>query len=167
MDFALKISYDQDRHARRRLSAHIETCIYSYYWKHDETLYSDPAHPGNHRTARPWAGLLDDTVNSTRFLAISRKPQPHEGEAKTSIVFTLNNQPGTLFKALSVFSLRNIDLAKIESRLQIGKPWEYLFYIDFLGAADEERCADAIKNLEEFAPMLRVLGSYLRSKPGE
>jgi prephenate dehydratase len=110
-------------------------------------------------------GIEDNPENFTRFLAIRSEAVVPEKESKTSIVFTLKNQPGALFKAMSVFALRDIDLTKIESRPLQGKPWEYLFYIDLIGAAHEETVKRALDHLGEYAVTLRVLGSYPRYIP--
>ncbi len=128
-------------------------------------------------------GIQDDKLNVTRFMALAREPATREslsrqgidtcgtGSMKTSIVFTLNEGPGMLFKALSVFALRDIDLTKIESRplrtsplgdvagMQ-GKRFNYLFYVDFLAGMDQRDAQNALRHLTEIAPFLRVLGSY-------
>ena len=110
------------------------------------------------------ASVQDFDDNITRFLVIGRQGLKDGAADKTSIVFTLANEAGSLCKALSVFAMRGVDLTKLESRPIQGRPWEYLFYVDLAVAHDEVPCARALAHLAEFAPMVRMLGSYARWK---
>ncbi|KAH7522931.1 hypothetical protein JRO89_XSUnG0086800 [Xanthoceras sorbifolium] len=118
----------------------------------------------------------DDPDHITRFLVLARDPiMPRTDKPfKTSIVFTLDEGSGVLFKALAVFAVREINLTKIESRPQRKRPlrvvddsntgsakyFDYLFYIDFEASMAEPRAQSALGHLQEFATFLRVLGCY-------
>lgn len=105
------------------------------------------------------AGIEDDKRNFTRFFLIRKSRRILPGANKTSIAFGLKNIPGALFKALSVFALRDISLSKIESRPMRGRPWEYVFYVDFL-RGDDTAARRALRHLTEVADMVKVLGIY-------
>lgn len=111
--------------------------------------------------------IEDDPGNFTRFFLLHksgrrRRQAPDVSQWKTSLVFTTRNIPGALFRSLSAFALRDINLMKIESRPLKGKPWEYLFYLDFLGRSGDPKVEKALGHLGEIADFLRVLGSYPR-----
>jgi prephenate dehydratase len=122
------------------------------------------------------AGIEDDKRNFTRFFLIRKstrktRSSPQKGSPpsyrrlippganKTSIAFKVRNVPGALFKSLSVFALRDISLSKIESRPMRGRPWEYVFYVDFL-RGDDEPARNALRHLAEVAEFVQVLGIY-------
>jgi prephenate dehydratase len=125
------------------------------------------------------AGIEDDKQNFTRFFLIRKfPPLPQKARIewgahvegarrrliprdanKTSIAFHVKNVPGVLFKSLSVFALREISLSKIESRPMRGRPWEYVFYVDFL-RGDDEPARNALRHLGEVAEFVKVLGVY-------
>jgi prephenate dehydratase len=111
--------------------------------------------------------IEDDRRNFTRFFLLEpkgAKPRQPAGTQrqpwKTSLVFSTRNIPGALFRALSALALRDLNLAKIESRPRRGRPWEYMFYLDVLGHRDERPVKNALGHLAELADFLRVLGSY-------
>jgi len=119
------------------------------------------------------AGIEDDKRNFTRFFLIRKVRSTTRsrnrgsryqslipsGANKTSIAFHVKNAPGALFKSLSVFALRDISLSKIESRPMRGRPWEYVFYVDFL-RGDDEPARNALRHLGEVADFVKVLGIY-------
>jgi prephenate dehydratase len=107
--------------------------------------------------------IEDDRRNFTRFFLLEPVGSAGRGtgrEWKTSLVFSTRNAPGSLFRALSALALRDLNLAKIESRPRRGKPWEYMFYLDVLAHRDDPKMKNALSHLSELADYLRVLGSY-------
>ena len=110
------------------------------------------------------AHLEDHRENYTRFFLLSKTARVSRKANKISIVFSTRNLPGALYKCLSVFALRDIDLTKMESRPLRGRPWEYFFYLDFVGSMKEDRCKKALAHLSEVANFLRVLGCYESAK---
>ena len=139
----------------------------------------DAAGIAGKQAAREYSGNIlqssieDDKRNFTRFFLIrklGRAAGTKKGSAdyhrliprganKTSIVFQVKNTPVALFKSLSVFALRDISLSKIESRPMRGRPWEYVFYVDFLHG-DDEPARNALRHLGEVAEFVKVLGVY-------
>ena len=108
--------------------------------------------------------IEDDRQNYTRFFLLgSRKPIRGGSAKKVSIVFSTRNSPGALFRSLSALALRDISLTKIESRPLRGRPWEYLFYVDFLGDLADENIKRALAHLQETADLFKVLGCYRKA----
>ncbi len=105
----------------------------------------------------------DDANNSTRFVVISKTPNTKiTAKDRTSIAFSVMHKPGSLFNALALFSVYDINMIKIESRpikKQLGK---YIFFIDLDGNAQNEDISHALKKLQSKTAMYRFLGSYER-----
>lgn len=130
-----------------------------------EKKLRDAAGIASRQAAKEYGGkilmtkLEDDPQNVTRFFLILKQRKIARKANKTSIAFSLKNEAGALFKALSVFALRDLDLSKIESRPARGKPWEYRFFVDVL-RGDDEPMRLALRHLEEIAGFVKVLGIY-------
>jgi prephenate dehydratase len=105
------------------------------------------------------AAIEDDKRNFTRFFLLRPKARILRGANKTSIAFGVKNVPGSLYKALRVFADRDISLCKIESRPMRGRPWEYVFYTDFL-RGDDKLARGALLQLRTVADMVKELGVY-------
>ena len=108
--------------------------------------------------------IEDDQQNFTRFLLIAKNNPAIEikDADKISIAFALANKTGSLYQALGVLALRNIDLTKIESRPLIGQPWHYHFYVDFIGNLQTPTVQSALQTLQELTSYLKILGGYQR-----
>src|SRR5436190_3845166 len=106
--------------------------------------------------------IEDNAKNYTRFLLVARHGvlAPRPGPRKTTIVFRTPDTPGALFRALAVFALRDINLTKLESRPIEGRPWEYQFYADIGGDAQERNVTNALNHLREMCETVILLGSY-------
>jgi prephenate dehydratase len=111
------------------------------------------------------SNIQNNKENFTRFLVISKKGIKKKFQnPKTSMCFELKSLPGALFRALSVFALRDINLVKIESRPIPHKPFEYVFYVDLSGSMEDEKVKNAINHLSEISIKLKCFGSYEAGK---
>lgn len=119
-------------------------------------------------------GIEDRKNNYTRFIVVShlqkknaaaRVPSPN-GPHKTSIIFSVKHVPGALFGIVGEFAIRKINLTKIESRPTKDTPWEYNFYVDFEGHAEDKQVKQALKAIRPKTLFLKVLGSYSKAKFG-
>lgn len=104
--------------------------------------------------------IEDNPNNFTRFLVIGKKTPERSGHDKTSIMFSIKDEPGILYRMLEPFSKRLINLVKIESRPVKQKAWEYIFFLDLIGHIDDKKIHDAIEELRVHCHFLKVLGSY-------
>jgi len=111
--------------------------------------------------------------NRTRFLILARPDAPplaRSGRAsaarRTTLVFAVRNEPGTLLRALRAFAERGVNLSTLESRPSRTEAWEYVFWTDADGDAEDEACRGALDDLRTVSTMVRVLGSYARADRG-
>jgi prephenate dehydratase len=110
------------------------------------------------------ADIETNPNNYTKFFIISKKKAEQALKNKTSLVFSTKNEPGTLYKILGAFATRNINLTKLESRPSRGKPWEYVFYVDFEGHVEDMVCNEVLQELQGKTSFLKILGSYPRAE---
>ncbi len=108
--------------------------------------------------------IQDLNENSTRFLIIGKIKHKKTGADKTSILFSIRDEPGALYNMLSPFAKRNINLTKIESRPVKTKAWEYVFFLDLDGHIDDKNVSNAINELKSKIVFLKVIGSYPKFK---
>jgi chorismate mutase/prephenate dehydratase len=105
-------------------------------------------------------GIEDYKNNYTRFLVIAKDYLPKTGNDKTSIMFSVKDKPGALYKILENFAKHKINLTKIESRPSRRKAWEYIFFVDMEGHIEDSKVKKAIDAVKKECLYLKVLGSY-------
>lgn len=121
------------------------------------------------------ADIAGATDNRTRFLVVGapgtavdgiRPSRADDWPRRTTLVFAVLNEPGTLLRALRAFAERGVNLSALESRPSRSAAWEYVFWVDLDADAAEPACAAAIDDLRASSTMVRVLGSYARAPEG-
>lgn len=134
---------------------------------HDPTL----AAIANEEAARIYGlrmlvdNLQDDPQNYTRFLVLTKNRSVAPNSDKCSILFTIPHKPGSLVTALSFLANHGVNLTKIESRPISGKPFEYVFYVDFEFTPDKVKEIDSILHgFRSATSTLKVIGFYPKGK---
>lgn len=104
--------------------------------------------------------LDSEIINVTRFFVIGTEKPERAAQSKTSLLFGLKNESGALYKALAPIAERELNMTKIESRPSRKVAWEYVFYMEIDGFAEDEAIAKGISELRNLVDFVRVLGSY-------
>ncbi len=104
--------------------------------------------------------VQDIAGNTTRFLVISHKTCPPTGDDRTSVMFSVNDEPGSLHRALEPFEKFSINMSKIESRPSKRRAWEYFFFVDVAGHCEDPELSSVLEQLKRNCSFVKVLGSY-------
>ena len=104
--------------------------------------------------------VQDSATNTTRFLVIGERMCPPTGKDRTSIMFSVRHEPGSLFHALAPFNDLHLNMSRIESRPSRRRDWEYFLFVDILGHCTEEKVQNALRGLGQHCSFVKVLGSY-------
>ena len=107
--------------------------------------------------------IQDESGNETRFMIVGKAYGEPTGDDKTSIIFSVKHQAGSLYSALEAFRQFELNMTKIESRPLKSRAWEYCFFIDFEGHAADDAVAKALEGLSKHCTFVTVLGSYPKS----
>jgi prephenate dehydratase len=107
-----------------------------------------------------YEGIQDENNNFTRFVVVSMKDSPKTGEDKTSIVFSTEDRPGSLYRILDIFNLWDINMTKIESRPARKHLGSYMFFVDIEGHKEDQDVKDALKMIKRKTSFFKFLGSY-------
>jgi len=111
--------------------------------------------------------IEDFSGNTTRFLILGHQSTRPSGNDKTSLLLSLEDRPGSLYRLLEPLAERDINLTKIQSRPVKNEPWRYLFYVDISGHAEDPIVKQGIEAIREGCTMLKVLGSYPKGETVE
>jgi prephenate dehydratase len=108
--------------------------------------------------------IANNLNNYTRFLVLSKKESTESENDKTSIIFSIKHEPGSLFRIIENFHKNNVNLTKIESRPTKANTWEYNFYVDFEGHKNDSKISEMLEKIKHESLFLKVLGSYPSAK---
>ncbi|MAY23961.1 MAG: prephenate dehydratase [Thaumarchaeota archaeon] len=108
--------------------------------------------------------IANNSNNYTRFLILSKKESTQTENDKTSIIFSIKHEPGSLFRIIENFHKNNVNLTKIESRPTKSNTWEYNFYVDFEGNAKNPKILEMLEKIKQESLFMKVLGSYHSAK---
>jgi len=108
--------------------------------------------------------IANNLNNYTRFLILSKNEVSETGNDKTSIIFSIKHEPGSLYRIIENFNKNNINLTKIESRPTKTNTWEYNFYVDFEGHQKDMKVLEMLNKIKEETLFLKILGSYPSAK---
>jgi prephenate dehydratase len=104
--------------------------------------------------------IADNLNNYTRFLILSKKESAKTGNDKTSIIFSIKHEPGSLYRIIENFNKNNVNLTKIESRPTKANVWEYNFHVDFEGYQKDAKILEMLDKIKEDTLFMKILGSY-------
>lgn len=107
--------------------------------------------------------INNQSENFTRFIIIGKELEKNQKADKVSVVFSLDDKAGTLYKLLSHFAENNINMIKIESRPMKHGPWKYFLYVDFEGNLDIDKVTKALSLIEKNSLYFKLLGSYRKN----